>query len=81
MGLPHAGHDAPSREGMASGATTIRAMPFVSTGRTKWYTAPDEIPRDLDIFMAFYNFRHTYQGYRVAGRLPAKDLYDLISEQ
>jgi hypothetical protein len=31
--------------------------------------------------MAFYNFRRTHQGYRVASRTPAKALYDLISEQ
>ena len=37
--------------------------------------------RDLDTFMAFYNFRRTHQGYRVAGRTPAKALYDLIAEQ
>jgi transposase InsO family protein len=54
---------------------------FRVQGRTKWYTAPDEIQRDLDTFMAFYNFRRTHQGYRVAGRTPAKALYDLISEQ
>jgi hypothetical protein len=40
-------------------------------GRTKWYTARDEIQRDLETFMAFYNFRRTHQGYRVAGRTPA----------
>lgn len=27
-----------------------------------WYTTSDEIQRDLDIFMAFYNFRRTHQG-------------------
>jgi transposase InsO family protein len=54
---------------------------FRVQGRTKWYTAPDEIQRDLDTFMAFYNFRRTHQGYRVAGRTPAKALYDLIAEQ
>jgi transposase InsO family protein len=37
---------------------------FRVQGRTKWYTAPDEIQRDLDSFMAFYNFRRTHQGYR-----------------
>jgi hypothetical protein len=26
---------------------------FRVQGRTKWYTAPDEIQRDLDTFMAF----------------------------
>jgi hypothetical protein len=31
--------------------------------------------------MAFYNFRGTHQGYRVAGRTLAKALYDLIAEQ
>jgi len=51
---------------------------FRVQGRTNWYTAPDEIQRDLDTFMAFYNFRRTHQGYRVAGRTPAKALYDLL---
>ena len=55
---------------------------FRVQGRTKKYTTPDEIQRDLDTFMAFCNFRRTHQGYyRVAGRTPAKALYDLISEQ
>jgi hypothetical protein len=31
--------------------------------------------------MAFYNFQRTHQGYRVAGRTPAKALYDLIASQ
>jgi transposase InsO family protein len=54
---------------------------FRVQGRTKWYTSPDEIQADLDTFMAFYNFQRTHQGYRVAGRTPAKALYDLIAEQ
>jgi len=45
---------------------------FRVQGRTKWYVGPDEIQRDLDTFMAFYNFQRTHQGYRVAGRAPAK---------
>ena len=43
--------------------------------------SPDELQCDLDTFMAFYNFQRTHQGYRVAGRTPAKALYDLIAEQ
>jgi hypothetical protein len=39
------------------------------------------IQRDLDTFMAFYNFQRTHQRYRVAGRTPAKALYDLIAER
>jgi hypothetical protein len=41
---------------------------FRVQGRTKWYEGPDQIQRDLDVFMAFYNFQRTHQGYRVAGR-------------
>ena len=53
---------------------------FRVRGRTAWYTSPDEIQSDLDTFMAFYNFRRTHQGYRVAGRTPAKALFDLIAQ-
>jgi hypothetical protein len=42
---------------------------------------PEEIQRDLDVFMAFYNFQRTHQGYRVAGRTPARALLDLIARQ
>jgi hypothetical protein len=52
---------------------------FRVQGRTNWYDCPDQIQRDLDTFMAFYNFQRTHQGYRVAGRTPAKALYDLIA--
>ena len=54
---------------------------FRVQGRTKWYEGPDQIQRDLDVFMAFYNFQRTHQGYRIAGRTPAKALYDLIASQ
>jgi hypothetical protein len=50
-------------------------------GRAKWYTGPDEIQADVDAFMAVYNFQRTHQGYRVAGRTPAKALCDLLAEQ
>jgi hypothetical protein len=53
---------------------------FRVQGRTKWYTSPDEFQRDLDNLMASYNFPHTHQGYRVAGRTPARALYDLIAQ-
>jgi len=54
---------------------------FRVQGRTKWYAGPEEIQRDLDVFMAFYNFQRTHQGYRVAGRTPAQALLDLIAQQ
>lgn len=37
---------------------------FRVQGRTQWYEGPDQIQRDLDVFMAFYNFTPTHQGYR-----------------
>jgi hypothetical protein len=54
---------------------------FRVQGRTKWYTAPEEIQRDLDVFRASYNFHRTHQGYSVAGRTPAKALPELIAQQ
>jgi transposase InsO family protein len=30
--------------------------------RTTWYMAPEEIQRDLDVFIAFYNEQRTHQG-------------------
>jgi len=54
---------------------------FRVQGRTKWYVAVEEIQADLDVFMAFYNFERTHQGYRVAGRTPAKALFDGLAQQ
>jgi hypothetical protein len=36
--------------------------------------APEEIQRDLDVFIAFYNEQRTHQGYRLKGRTPAQAL-------
>ena len=54
---------------------------FRVQGRQKWYTSPDEIQADLDAFMAFYNFKRTHQGYRVAGRTPAQALLAIVAAQ
>jgi hypothetical protein len=42
---------------------------------------PDELQLELDTFMAFYNFARPHQGYRVAGRTPARALLDLLAQQ
>jgi transposase InsO family protein len=47
---------------------------FRVKGRTTWYMAPEEIQRDLDVFIAFYNEQRTHQGYRLKGRTPAQAL-------
>jgi hypothetical protein len=40
--------------------------------------APEEIQRDLDVFIAFYNEQRTHQGYRLKGRTPAQALREAL---
>jgi transposase InsO family protein len=51
---------------------------FRVKGRTTWYMAPEEIQRDLDVFIAFYNELRTHQGYRLKGRTPAQALREAL---
>ena len=51
---------------------------FRVKGRTTWYMAPEEIQRDLDVFIAFYNEQRTHQGYRLKGRTPAQALREAL---
>lgn len=44
-------------------------------------TARSPRPFEFVPLLRRHNFRRIHQGYRVAGRTPAKALYDLISEQ
>lgn len=45
-------------------------------GRTTWYITTDEIQRDLDKFLVFYNLARSHQGYRLKGPTPAQALRD-----
>lgn len=47
---------------------------FRIKGRTTWYINPDEIQRDLDRFLTYYNLERSHQGYRLKGRIPAQAL-------
>lgn len=47
-------------------------------GRKTWYLEVDEIQRDLDRFLAFYNLERSHQGYRLKGRTPAQALRDAL---
>ena len=47
---------------------------FRVAGRTTWYVEPEEIQRDLDRFLAYYNLERSHQGYRFKGRTPAQAL-------
>ena len=51
---------------------------FRVKGRENWYIAIDEIQRDLDVFMTYYNLERTHQGYRLNGRTPAGALREAL---
>ena len=51
---------------------------FRVAGRTTWYIEVDEIQRDLDRFLDYYNVQRTHQGYRLKGRTPAQALCEAL---
>lgn len=51
---------------------------FRVRGRTTWYLEVDEIQRDLDRFLAYYNLERSHQGYRLKGRTPAQALREAL---
>jgi len=51
---------------------------FRVTGRTTWYVEPEEIQRDLDRFLQYYNFERSHQGYRLGGRTPAQAMREAM---
>jgi transposase InsO family protein len=52
---------------------------FRVQGRQTWYIGPDEIQRDLDRFLRYYNLERSHQGYRLKGRTPAQALMEALS--
>jgi transposase InsO family protein len=51
---------------------------FRVAGRTTWYVEVEEIQRDLDRFLDYYNVQRTHQGYRLKGRTPAQALCEAL---
>jgi transposase InsO family protein len=51
---------------------------FRVAGRQTWYIEPDEIQRDLDRFLEYYNLHRSHQGYRLQGRTPAQALCEAL---
>jgi len=51
---------------------------FKVQGRQTWYIEPDEIQRDLDRFIQYYNLERSHQGYRLRGRTPAQALLEAL---
>ncbi len=54
---------------------------FRVQGRKKWYEAPEEIQRDLDEYLAYYNLERSHQGYRLKGRTPAQALREALGKK
>jgi transposase InsO family protein len=51
---------------------------FRVQGRTTWYTSVDELQRDIDTFLRYYNVERSHQGYRLKGRTPAQALKEAL---
>ena len=51
---------------------------FRVQGRQTWYIAVEEIQRDLDRFLRYYNLERSHQGYRLKGRTPAQALREAL---
>ena len=54
---------------------------FRIKGRTTWYISPEEIQRDLDQYLSFYNLKRSHQGYRLKGRTPAQALREALGRK
>lgn len=52
---------------------------FRVQGRQTWYIGIDEIQRDLDRFLRYYNLERSHQGYRLKGRTPVQALMDALA--
>ncbi len=51
---------------------------FRVEGRKTWYAEPEEIQRDLDRFLDYYNLERSHQGDRLRGRTPAQALREAL---
>jgi transposase InsO family protein len=51
---------------------------FRVQGRQTWYIEIEEIQRDLDRFLTYYNLERSHQGYRLNGRTPAQALREAL---
>lgn len=51
---------------------------FRVQGRTTWYATVEELQRDVDRFLRFYNLDRSHQGYRLKGRTPVQALREAL---
>jgi hypothetical protein len=52
---------------------------FRVQGWQTWYIAVDEIQRNLDRFLRYYNLERSHQGSRLKGRTPAQALMEALA--
>ena len=52
---------------------------FRVVGRQTWYVNIEEIQRDLDRFLRYYNLERSHQGYRLQGRTPVQALKEALA--
>ena len=58
---------------------TLKDEFFSKVFREKIYTSVEELQRDLDSFLEFYNTGRVHSGYRCEGRTPMQTLKDLLA--
>jgi transposase InsO family protein len=58
---------------------TLKDEFFAKAFREKIYGSLDDLQRDLDAFIEFYNTGRIHSGYRCEGRTPLQTLKDLLS--
>ena len=54
---------------------------FRVKGRPTWYTSAEEIQRDLDQYLTFYNLKRSHQDYRLKGHTPAQALREALGRK
>lgn len=60
---------------------TVMEEFVIGAFRKKWYYSLEELQKDLDIWLRYYNFKRCHQGYRVKGKTPAQILLDCSNRQ
>jgi transposase len=59
---------------------TLKDEFFAKVFREKIYTTLEELQKDLDGFLEYYNSGRAHSGYRCQGRTPMKTLKDLLEQ-
>lgn len=50
-------------------------------GRQTWYLEPEEIQRDLDTYLRYYDLERSHQGCRLKGKTPVQALREALGRE